>query len=413
MTSTFAPRTQPAARRVTPLHLIGWLLVALLWLALIVVSYQVTLNHPLGAADYFAYYKGARAITTGQPLYTGIGGETPYLYPPLLAMLLAPIAALADFKTSAVIWLLLNIAITLVTLAALSHAIRQPSYQMALWVGAALFTPLAQTLWMGQVSLVLFALAAGTWLAYREDKPLLAGALLALAVWIKVYPAIILLYFIWRRDWRVIASTVVSGTILGVIQLIAVGPAECLKLITVVLPDLSNSGSVALSNQSIQGFAYRLFTPLGTSIPLTDNATLIPITRLIMSLVLVVVSLWVIAKKRGPGNVAAQFDFEYALVSLLALLLGTVHGAHATMPVFLVIFLLLRNAPRRTRPSTLGLCFIAALLINLNPGLALAFLYPDTAISFSALVWSTPFFAMILLWGMLLIADFRAANASG
>ncbi len=400
------------SRRWAALRLIGWLLIALLWLALIAVSVQVTLHHPLGAADFFAYYKGARAITTGSPLYTGIDGETPYLYPPLLAMLLAPVVTVADFKTSAVLWLLLNVAITLMTLAALSRAIRRPGHRMALWVGAALFAPLTQTLWIGQASLLLFALAAGTWLAYRQNRPGWAGILLALAAWIKVYPAVMLLYFLWRRDWRVVSATLISGTLLGLLQLVTVGPAECLKLITVVLLELSASGSVALSNESIQGFAYRLFTPLESSIPLADNAALIPVTRLVLTAALLAVSLWVITRQRGQGKSPARFDFEYALVSLLALLLGTIHGPHAAMPVFLVLFLLLRNAAYRQRLYIGLLGFVAAVLINLNFYLALAFLYQGTTARFSALLWSTPFFAMLLLWLMLIAADIRATKAA-
>ncbi len=390
---------------------VGWAGVALLWLILIVTVYRITLTHSTGGGDFFAYYKAARTFSTGEPLYTGIGNDMPYLYPPLLAMLLAPVAAITEFRPAALIWLVVNLVVLALTLTLLSRTIARPRDRMALWAGAALYASTLQTLWIGQVSILLFALATGTWLAYRAGQPVLAGVLLALAVWLKVYPIFGLIYFVWRRDWRVVTATAISGALLGLIQLAAVGPAEFVKLITVVLPGLAASGRFAHSNHSILGFAYRLFEPTAQVIPLADSPALLLLTRVILTLIVVGGAAMVIARPPLTRRAGRRFDLEYGLVTLVSLLLGTLYGVQAIMPVLLVFFLLLRNAPPRLRPRYAGLCLSSGLLISVHFYITLAYLRPPSDVQMPALLLSTAFFGLMLLWLLLVVADYRASDA--
>ncbi len=410
MSALSGRQRQPSHRASRWLEWAGWAAIALLWLLLIAVLYRITLTHPTGGGDFTAYYKGARSLTTGSPLYTGIDGDMPYLYPPLLALLLIPLGALADFRMAAVIWLVINLGVLALTLALLSRTMARRRSQMALWLAAALYSSTLQTLWFGQIGIALLALAVGTWLAYREGRPILAGILLALAAWLKVYPVLALLYFVWRRDWRVVISTLVTGAILGLVQLAAVGSDQFRVFLTVILPRLATTGNAPRVNNSILGFAYRLFAPVAQSIPLADSPPLLLLTRLLLTALVVGGTLVVLARRRSVQT-DRRFDLEYALVTLGALLLGTLHGVHAMLPALLVFFLLLRHAPPGKRRRQTALCLLAGLLINFNLFLELGYVHAPSDITLPALLLSTPFFGLMLLWLLLIAADLRAATS--
>ena len=59
------------------------------------------------------------------------------------------------------------------------------------------------------VQLVMLLLV-GVWTADREQHPLIAGALLAAAIAIKLFPGFLLLYFLLQRKWLALAATCVG-----------------------------------------------------------------------------------------------------------------------------------------------------------------------------------------------------------
>jgi hypothetical protein len=83
------------------------------------------------------------------------------------------------------------------------------------WVSVAVYsfafvtsTAVLSNVKWGQVSaLVVFSILLALWLAER-DKPIAAGATLAVPIAIKYYPAAFLAYFAIRRQWRAIAACV-------------------------------------------------------------------------------------------------------------------------------------------------------------------------------------------------------------
>src|SRR5437660_1417540 len=74
----------------------------------------------------------------------------------------------------------------------------------ALRVGPLLacLTPVFATLVRGQVNLFVLAPLCFAAAALLRGRSWRGGAWLALAVCLKVFPAFLLLYPLWRRDWR-------------------------------------------------------------------------------------------------------------------------------------------------------------------------------------------------------------------
>ncbi|HUO10172.1 MAG TPA: glycosyltransferase family 87 protein [Phycisphaerae bacterium] len=78
---------------------------------------------------------------------------------------------------------------------------------------AAWFWPVIGDVQEGQTNLLMLTpLALGLWIAQREDPESnwIAGLLIGLAVSIKVTPVIFLLYFGWRRRWRIVLAALCS-----------------------------------------------------------------------------------------------------------------------------------------------------------------------------------------------------------
>jgi hypothetical protein len=212
---TFALKLSPQGRRA-----IRWVLV----LGAVVgalLAVETTIFHattdPLNDAQAY-YWAGAR-LNAGLPLYPPDQSvETPlgYPYPPLLAILWRPLALL-PWPVAAAIWEVIVLACFVVTIWRLG--VRREVSWLAMGM---LGLPIAWCLVIGQVQVVLtmFVVFATPWSV-------------ALAANIKLFPSLIALWWIARRDWRAVRQLILSALVLGVIQLV-LAPQACLDYVTAI-----------------------------------------------------------------------------------------------------------------------------------------------------------------------------------
>lgn len=130
-----------------------------------------------------------------------------YFYSAFFALLLLPFAWL-DNQSAMIAWGLVQV-ISAVALCALPVVRLVPLNRG--WAAAyvAVFVtsvPVLHTLRWGQVSIILTLLVIAAFHCYSRDQWILTGALIAIAAAIKFYPAVFILYFVMKRDWRVCAS---------------------------------------------------------------------------------------------------------------------------------------------------------------------------------------------------------------
>jgi hypothetical protein len=71
--------------------------------------------------------------------------------------------------------------------------------------------PLYRNLLYGQFYVLLLLMIVAACFSYLRGYRVLAGALLAIAAACKVFPALFFVFFLQRRDWRALASGVVTG----------------------------------------------------------------------------------------------------------------------------------------------------------------------------------------------------------
>ena len=76
-----------------------------------------------------------------------------------------------------------------------------------------LCTPLFLQFSLGQLTLLILLLLTGTWAADRSARPILAGSLLGTATAIKLFPGFMFLYFLMRREWKVLFACAVDDRV--------------------------------------------------------------------------------------------------------------------------------------------------------------------------------------------------------
>jgi alpha-1,2-mannosyltransferase len=253
--------------------------------ALLLVPFLISYVYGLRSRpqlDFASFYFGARlAVREGLVPYDypvlaaaaeSVIGQRPYayLYPPTSLLFFAPFTLLS-YGWAMRLMLLLNagLAVALVALlwAGLGEARRAP-LGLALLVYAALYQPLAANMTTGQVNLAIVLLVWGAgMLVAREKSPLVVALLLGVAVAIKLYPALFLLYLLLKRQFRTLALT------LGVLAVLAAAaglllPATLWPVWLTGLLSTAGYGTAAQGilspadweNQSLHGFMARLFT---------------------------------------------------------------------------------------------------------------------------------------------------------
>ena len=172
----------------------------------------VAVMHVLGdpLADAHAYYEAASRLNAGQPLYPANLNPNEnhiYLYPPLLAMVLRPLALL-PYAWFALLWELVVIA-TFVWL--LQHlGVRKRSTWIAIGL---LGVPIGWALTIAQAHIPMTLLMA-------LGQPWS----IALAANLKLFPVLIALYWLGRRDWESLLAFFVWTAILVVAQLVIDAP---------------------------------------------------------------------------------------------------------------------------------------------------------------------------------------------
>ncbi len=145
--------------------------------------------------------------------------EYPTPHPPTIGVLFSPLT-LVDYSTAAAIWLAVQLAslVAAISILARAHGKHlQLTWLVALALLAIGWHPVHLDLGLGQLMIVVLALLAGARLALLRGRFWLAGALVGIAILVKViaWPLVILLAL--RRTWQAVAAccaTVIAGCLL-------------------------------------------------------------------------------------------------------------------------------------------------------------------------------------------------------
>lgn len=204
----------------------------------------------LTSPDFKVFYTAARHVVTSPADMYRVSPDR-YLYPPSTAPLLLPFAFTENYSFHQWSWHLL--------LGFLLFLLAKPSWP-ALAAMLLLSRYLAVTFGYGQINLVVIALMNGA-MACLCGKPRRSGALAALAVSLKVYPAVLLPAYVRRFSWGAVIAGILSGLFLLALPLLLFGPELGLQLYADFRQALTDKGLPIYShNQSFAALGLRLFT---------------------------------------------------------------------------------------------------------------------------------------------------------
>ena len=316
----------PAVRKVRPAFVAQAALVgsALGLYALVLV--QGGLYHQ----DLDAYLAAGRAVWQGQPLYAPFlhhpfpdpALRPAYIYPPVFALLVAPLALLPKAAAN-VVWLLTGQAALVATLIMMLRWLRPSAWAMtAILFATATFYPLWIDAVQGQANLVVLLLVTAGIAGVVQGKPRF-GAALGMAAALKLTPLILLAWLLLDRRIRE------AAWMLGAFAAVTAAAAlwrfdDTLTFFRQVLPALAG-GTAIYANQSLQGVIARI----ATVNPYTQPWIVVPRVYLLPAvLIMAFIGLWFLWTRHQPALLRAA-----AFLPLLPL------ASSVTWPHHLVILL--------------------------------------------------------------------------
>lgn len=183
----------------------------------------------LFSTDFFKFYQSTQFYFEGQSIYDKIimplnPVDAAFfqqkililnsdLNPPFFTLILLPMAwltyyqALLLWSSISAIATVAGILMVLTTYPALWH-----NRLLRLWVfiGFLVYFPTFANIRFGQVSSILLLLTAAAWLACRKQQVRRAGVLLGLALSIKLFYGIFLIFFAVRKQWRLLCYLIIT-----------------------------------------------------------------------------------------------------------------------------------------------------------------------------------------------------------
>lgn len=315
------------------------------------------------AADFASYYYAVEVARLGGDPYSAkelskLARDEktrrvvqPYFYPPpfLLSVAWAPAWPLGEaFKI--MFW------VNEVLLGACLWVLHR-SFRVAPWAIAVLlatWSPIPDNAWMGQANLIAL-LPALVGLAIAPRRPVVGGVLVGAAAMFKMSPALFLLYWALRRNWRAVFAAMGTAVALSVAALPLVDLATQVRFYREVLPGFARGDyhdlTVALNipaNHSIPDLFNHAW-PGPTPTSMSDLA--IAWSRVVNLGMLAAWAWWFRRAPSSPGQPSAADD---------ALPLGVLTIAMTIIPAYTyehhLVFLLLpvtalATAAARARPA--------------------------------------------------------------
>ncbi|MDV7274566.1 MULTISPECIES: glycosyltransferase 87 family protein [Rhodococcus] len=352
-----APRTPPRQR-------VAGVLIRVLIVAGLVTGFAYNLVGLPGLRDFGFYYRldldvyrlGGSVFLHGPTLYgsmppTQMGNFLPFTYPPLAAVVFSPLSLVSLEAAGVVVTVLSLVALfgaLLVTLDSLGIAPRTTLVWTALG-GLAVATalePVSSTLDYGQINILLMALVAFDCLAKRTPLP--RGVLIGLAAAVKLTPAVFVLYFLLRKDFRAAVTTAAAFVAFSAVGAIATW-SDSVTYWTRTLFDSGRIGTPAYpANQSITGVLARFDVSESLRTPIW----------LLLSLGVLAVAIVAMLRTLRAGEAALALGVN----AVLGLLVSPVSWSHHwvwSVPIILTLGVL----AYRGRSIALGLVAVAGLAV--------------------------------------------------
>jgi hypothetical protein len=191
-----------------------------------------------------------------------------YEYPPtFLTLPWAMRLVSPDFYAFRRLWFALTLAVVVVGIVAVAWRLDRTLGTHSVWLTPLVLAapPIIATLQMGNVQLAVIAAAMAAMLLFERRWYVAGGLLLAYVTAGKLFPGLLVLYLLLRRDWRAVGATAAWGGVLAVasVVLFGIGPWHGFldhlpKLLSgEAFPAFRRPDAIGI-NQSVPGIVFKL-----------------------------------------------------------------------------------------------------------------------------------------------------------
>jgi hypothetical protein len=308
-------------------------------------------QHPRRGVDFRVYLLAAERFLAGVELYPVSDGTMPFKYAPVTAPLFLPFTWLPARVASA-LWNL-GLVVALVPVFRLTSRPASSLEGQGAWPWAPVLATLALLpafrfeFFYGQVDALLLLLLALTALGAEQGRTWGPGAAFAVAVLLKPPAALLVLFLLARRHWRVMGASAGVGLVLGVPALVRYGLTGLLAQTHAWLDTLARTTPPWALGANAQGLPTLLLSFMVPREPMPSGAA-ISLAQGLALAVFAAVLAW--SRPRPPAL--------FALCCLGVTLLSPL----AWRANFVMAWPLLRLAAERKTPGGLTLVALAGLV---------------------------------------------------
>ncbi len=365
-------------------------LVAMIWFA-----------YTRSGPDFWILFKGAREWARGNSLYDLQAIHTDHFghvfkVPPFYGMLFVPFV----FQDGMQILLYHRILNTILLAVTVLVWFRMWNIRLLTTMGAGIFILInfrafTDTMAFGQIDLALLLILTLALWALRSERDGVAGALVALGTLFKIYPVLLLGFFVAKRQWRALAGFVVGMLVFNGISIAVMGWDMHREYLFEVLPNIGGTTSW-VENQTIGGFLSRMVaTPTEASVLVNRSIAL-----LANALSLIVILAACVVALRPAKHDTTTFALQYSVFLLVMVLAIPAAWMHYETLLFVPFAVLLLHWRDRSVP--LGQVVALALSFGLIAYGNQWSYYTGTVMGMlTILAISSKFYGMLLLGGVL------------
>lgn len=362
----------------------------------------VLVSLPNGS-DYYIYYDAVHAVLNNKSAYFPIDIGYTFVYHPILLTVMLPFSILPP-SLSFIVWSILSVAALLLSIYLLSNREWQTWYWLFLF-----FIPVTHNFTLGQINTFILLVLVLTLHFSEKKKPMWAGIFLAIAIIIKLSPVILLAYFVARKQWHIIAYTLLALVIMSLIGILQFGlqtTIEYSEVIRFAAQDFTLT-RYNLNLQSYMGEIMLRISQSGLSLDLAQGAIVIVWINRILFLISAGFAFF-FTLKASPAKSAIAFALFVTLSTFFSPLLWLHHLVLLILPVMI---LFRYKADTRWILLILGLVqlerilfFVVQIAENLIPTL------PHVILLFDSLIIRLPSLSaqliiIVLLFRMLIRTD--------
>jgi len=380
----------------------------------ILVNVSIINNYRNVSSDFVQDYISGNSLRRGVSLYgeeikklenelLGFNGP-PHFHPPFNAVLFLPLSFF-NYKTAFVVLDIVSLILLLLINQLVVRGIElNDEWFLNITCFSLFWYPVFYCLGTGQSSMIISACLIGGWFCLRFKKAYIAEILFAIATLMKLFPGLVLLYLIIRKNWRAFFATVFFIILGLIVTTVIVGLDDMRTYSIIMIGRFANEWSGFVLNHSLNGVITRLF---GERSAWTEPLIQLPhINSLLIIFLDSAILIYTIFKMRVIAIKKELADYAFSLTIVAMLLLSPITWGHIFPVLILPLSILLRDSFRESSPRRSRIFLIIVFLLSLPDVIIarglMALHYPFRMPWYSMLLTLGPSAGVVLFWIVLM-----------